>query len=198
MRSQIQPHFLYNTLSAIQNLCHGKAPEAEEALVSFSKYLRGNLDSLSQSEPIPFERELSHTREYLALEQKRFGERLMVEYDVRATEFNIPALSLQPMAENAVQHGVMERAEGGTVRISSEDTGDAFIVRVADDGVGFDVNVVRADGRSHVGIANVRSRLEQTCGGSLNIRSVQGQGTEAVIRIPKERRDKNERADDGR
>jgi hypothetical protein len=128
MRSQIQPHFLYNTLSTIQNMCHGKAPDAEEALVSFSKYLRGNLDSLSQSEPISFERELSHTREYLALEEKRFGKRLRVEYDIGAANFVIPALTLQPIAENAVQHGVMEREEGGTVRISSEETAEAFIV----------------------------------------------------------------------
>jgi two-component system LytT family sensor kinase len=195
MRSQIQPHFLYNALSTIQNLCHSGAPEAEEALISFSKFLRGNLDSLSQSEPIPFERELSHTQQFLLLEEKRFGQRMRVEYDIRAREFMIPALTLQPIVENAVQHGIVERMEGGTVRISTEETENAWVIRVTDDGVGFDVNEVREDGRSHVGISNVRDRLSQMCGGSLTIQSVPGKGTEAVIQLPKERGEKDERTD---
>lgn len=187
MRSQIQPHFLYNTLAAIQNLCYGRAPEAEEALISFAKFLRGNLDSLSQDGPISFERELSHTQEYLTLEKKRFGERLRVEYDIRAKEFFIPALTLQPIVENAVQHGVMARTDGGKVRISTEETDDVYLVHVKDDGVGFNVNEVKADGRSHIGIANVRDRLWQMCGGSLTLQSVPGQGTDAVICMPKGR-----------
>jgi len=118
MLSQIQPHFLYNALSVIQDLCHGKAPEAEQAAVEFSEFLRGNLDSLQADSPIPFEQELRHTQNYLSLEKKRFGDNLRVEYEIGATDFFIPALTLQPIVENAVRNGVMRQEEGGTVRVA--------------------------------------------------------------------------------
>ena len=185
MLSQIQPHFLYNSLASIQEMCHGKAPEAERSVVEFAEFLRGNLESLSQREPIPFERELAHTKNYLALECERFGGRLRTEYDIQITGFQVPALTLQPIVENAVQHGVMERVEGGMVRITTAETTDAYVVTVTDDGVGFDLTEERQDGRSHIGIANVRGRLAAICGGTLNIQSTPGCGTTAEIEIPK-------------
>lgn len=186
MLSQIQPHFLYNTLAVIQDMCHGKAPEAEQTIIEFAEFLRGNLDSLSQHKPILFEKELRHTGNYLALERKRFGDLLNVEYDIRADQFRLPALSLQPIVENAVRYGVMQRENGGTVRISSAETEHAYTVTVTDDGVGYDVMVPKQDGRTHIGITNVRNRLETMCGGSLTIKSDPGRGTVAVITIPKD------------
>lgn len=185
MLSQIQPHFLYNALSVIQNLCHGKAPEAEQATVQFAEFLRGNLDSLQADAPIPFSRELSHTQNYLWLEKQRFLDALRVEYDIQAVDFSIPALTLQPVAENAVRYGVTQKEDGGTVRISSRETPDAFVVTVEDDGAGFDPYTPKADGRTHIGIANVRDRLRVMCGGSLAISSTPGAGTVAVITVPK-------------
>lgn len=186
MLSQIQPHFLYNSLTAIQTLCHGKAPEAEESIVQFADFLRGNLDSLSQKDAIPFQKELTHTQNYLNLETRRFGEdTLHVEYNIEAKDFRIPALTLQPVVENAVRYGVMQREEGGTVWISSVETDEAFVVTVKDDGVGFDVSIPKADGRTHIGISNVRGRLEKMCDGSLTIESVPDKGTTSVITIPK-------------
>ncbi|MCI1723431.1 MAG: histidine kinase [Lachnospiraceae bacterium] len=186
MLSQIQPHFLYNTLTAIQTMCHGKAPEAEESIVQFSHFLRGNLDALSQSDPIPFRSELAHTQNYLNLEIKRFGENtLHIKYSIESEDFRIPTLTLQPLVENAVRYGVMQREEGGTVWISSVERSDSFVVTVRDDGAGFDVNVPKADGRTHIGINNVRNRLEKMCGGTLVITSVPDKGTTAVITIPK-------------
>ncbi|MDO4540899.1 MAG: histidine kinase [Syntrophomonadaceae bacterium] len=184
MLTQIQPHFLYNALCAIQDLCHGRAPEAEQATVEFSEYLRANLESLSAARPIAFEQELRHVRNYLSLEQKRFKEDLRVEYDIGPTLFRLPALTLQPIVENAVRYGIMQRECGGTVRISTAEKDGNYIVTVKDDGVGFDVNTPKADGRTHIGIDNVRSRLAQMCGGTLVIDSVPGVGTTAVLTIP--------------
>lgn len=186
MLSQIQPHFLYNALSVIQNLCHGKAPEAEQATVQFAEFLRGNLDSLQAADPIPFSQELSHTRNYLWLEKQRFEDDLRVEYDIQAVDFSIPALTLQPIAENAVHYGVTKKEGGGTVRISSRETDGAYLVTVTDDGAGFDPFAPKDDGRTHIGIMNVRDRLRTLCGGSLTITSTPGVGTVAVISVPKE------------
>ena len=186
MLSQIQPHFLYNTLAVIQDMCHGKAPEAEQTTIEFSEFLRGNLDSLGQSEPIPFEQELRHTKNYLSLEKRRFGDMLNVEYDIGTTSFRVPALTLQPIVENAVRYGVMQREDGGTVWISTIETQSGYVITVTDNGVGFSVTTPKSDGRTHIGISNVKSRLETMCRGSLSINSVAGKGTVAVISIPKE------------
>lgn len=185
MLSQLQPHFLFNALMAIQDMCHDKAPDAEAAVVEFAEYLRGNLDSLRRMEPIPFQQELSHTQNYLALESKRFAGKIHIEYDLRTERFSIPALTLQPIVENAVRYGVTQRVGGGTVRISSEERPGAYLVTVEDDGVGFDPENVKHDGRSHIGLNSVRSRLRDMCGGSLEVSSRPGKGTKVIICIPK-------------
>lgn len=189
MLSQIQPHFLYNALAAIQDMCHGKAPEAEQATIQFAEFLRGNLDSLQADSPIPFSQELKHTKNYLWLEQQRFEERLRVEYDIQVENFRVPALTLQPIVENAVRYGVTKKEHGGTVWVSSRKTDDAFVITVKDDGVGFDAYAPKTDGRTHIGITNVADRLRAMCGGSLTIDSTLGQGTTAVISIPRDQPD---------
>lgn len=186
MLSQIQPHFLYNALCVVQDLCHGKAPEAEEATAHFSEFLRSNLDSIKASAPIPFTQELVHAKNYLYLEKLRFDERLHVVYNIKTTDFNLPTLTLQPLTENAVRYGVTSKVEGGTVTIASWDDADAYYVSVTDDGVGFDANAIKNDGRSHIGISNVRGRLKSMSGGELVIESVPGRGTCAKIILPKE------------
>lgn len=185
MLSQIQPHFLYNTLTAIQELIQIAPQKADQAIGEFSDYLRGNLDSLSVATLIPFEQELNHTRHYLYLEQMRFEERLKVVYSIGTTRFRLPTLILQPIVENAVRYGITKRPEGGTVNISTIETEDAYVITILDDGVGFDPDKPREDGRSHTGITNVRQRLRVRCGGELTIESTLGVGTTAVIRIPK-------------
>lgn len=187
MLSQLQPHFLFNALMAIQDLCHGKAPEAEQAVIDFAEYLRGNINSLRYSEPIPFPQELAHTRNYLALESLCFVGKIRVEYDIRAEDFSIPVLTLQPIVENAVRYGVTQRVEGGCVRISTAEEANAYVLTVSDDGVGFDVNHPKPDERSHIGLKSVRSRLAELCGGSLDVASRPGEGTTVVITIPKRR-----------
>ena len=186
MLSQIQPHFLYNALNAIYYLCDEDPKAAQRTVKDFSDYLRVNLDSLSNSAPVSFDTELRHLKTYLNIEQLRFGERLNIVWDIRCTDFRVPALSVQPLAENAVKHGLCCRPEGGTLRISTEEKPDCFEVCISDDGVGFAVDSTPDDGRNHYGIENVRSRVESMCGGRLLLVSTVGVGTRAILKLPKE------------
>lgn len=183
--SQIQPHFLYNALTSIYRLCDVKPEAAKEAVSNFSKYLRGNLDSIKQTKMISFADELKHLQAYLSLEKMRYDDYLEIKYDIQAAEFFIPPLTVQPLVENAVNHGISDLPEGGCVTISTREHPDCYEIQVSDNGVGFDPNEQPADGRSHIGIANVRSRLNSMCHGTLDIISAPGKGTTAVIRIPK-------------
>ena len=189
MISQIGPHFIFNALTAIQELCYIDPQTASEAVGEFAHYLRGNLDSLSIKKPIPFEKELRHVEKYLSLEKKRFGDRLNIVYDIKTRDFLIPVLTLQPIVENSVKHGVTKREEGGTVSIATRETETDAVITVTDDGIGFDSRVPKRDERGqercHVGTENVRSRLVLMCGGSLSMQSEPGVGTTAVITIPK-------------
>ncbi|MEG0903521.1 MAG: histidine kinase, partial [Lachnospiraceae bacterium] len=185
MLSQIQPHFLYNTLTAICGLCDENPKEAKKVTAEFADYLRHNLESLTQSTPVPFEDELRHTKVYLGIEKKRFEQRLNIVYDIADINFRIPALTIQPIVENAVKHGVIRKKSDGTVTLSTREREDCYEIIIADDGVGFDVNEPLTDPDTHVGIENVRCRLWSICRGTLDIKSIVGEGTTAIIRIPR-------------
>lgn len=187
MVSQMQPHFIYNALTAIKYLCKHDPEMAAQTIDEFSGYLRGNIDSLTEKDTIPFEKELEHTRNYLAIEKKRFAERLNVTYQIETENFMIPPLTLQPIAENAVKHGICKKKGGGTLSIHVMETEHAHQIIVSDDGVGFDANVPvgARDGRKHIGIENVRERVKQRCRGTLKIESIPGKGTVVTIEIPK-------------
>ena len=187
MVSQIQPHFMYNALSSIAMLCTIDPKTARKATTTFAKYLRGNMDSIKQTNPVPFTQELEHLKKYLYIEQLRFGDMLNIEYDIQATDFVLPLLSIQPLVENAVKHGVGMKKQGGTVTISTRETLDAFEVIISDDGVGFDTSAERKDdGRSHIGMENTRKRIKEMCGGEVRIESKIGEGTVATVVLPKE------------
>ena len=187
MMSQIQPHFLYNSLGAIQELCDSDPKAAGNAVAMFSRYLRGNMESINQSGMIPFEKELEHTRLYLALEKMRFETALQVSYDIACTDFSLPALTLQPIAENAVRHGARgKKQKVGTVAVSSREYADRIEISVADNGPGFDPDAPQTDDcRTHIGIQNVRDRLQHACSGALRIESDPATGTVVTIVIPK-------------
>lgn len=185
MLSQIGPHFIYNTLSTIRHLCKKDQELAVKTIDEFSVYLRGNLDALSIQENIPFENELNHVRNYLAIEKTRFGDRLNIVYNIEDTDFMIPVLTIQPLAENAVKHGIMKKIEGGTLKISSYRTDDGHIVEIEDNGAGFEQNKeIKDDNMIHVGIQNVKSRLEMMCNGKIDVKSSIGSGTKITIFIP--------------
>lgn len=186
MVSQIQPHFMYNALSSIAMMCTLDPETAQDATVTFADYLRGNMDSLKQTAPVPFETELEHLKKYLYIEKLRFADLLTIEYDIQATGFQLPLLSIQPLVENAVKHGVGMTEDGGTVKISTRETDSAYEVIIEDNGVGFDVNAQKNDGRSHIGMENTKRRLRDMCGGEVIITSVIGKGTTAKVILPKE------------
>lgn len=189
MVSQIQPHFLYNTLSVIDYLCGSDVVLARKTIKAFSKYLRTNMESISSVAPVPFEKELEHTKTYLWIEKIRFDDLINIEYNIKETNFLIPSLTVQPLCENAVKHGLRRKENGGTIKLSTESDGDKIFITVEDDGIGFDVSVKPTDNRLHVGIENVRNRIETICKGKLEITSTPGEGTKAVIIL--EKKDEN-------
>ena len=186
MLSQMQPHFLYNSLTVIDQLCKTDVNMARKALASFSTYLRGNLNSLKRKGMIAFSEERKHIEAYLTLEQLRFGELLCVEYDIQADDFLLPVLSVQPLVENAVKHGLGDKEDGGTVTIATREEKDRYIVTVTDDGVGFVSGETKGNGE-HIGIENIRKRLASVCGGKLEIKSEVGHGTVVTVTIFRER-----------
>ncbi len=185
MLSQIQPHFLYNALNTIKYLTKKDPKTAEGAIVKFSSYLRANMDSLTQKEPVPFKKELEHVKNYIDIEQLRFGERLKIEYEISAEDFSVPPLTIQPIIENAIKHGVNQKPEGGTVILKTNEDKQNFYITVEDDGVGFDVNEIKDDGRSHVGFKNIKKRLQVMLNAETNVSSTIGEGTTVTIIIPK-------------
>ena len=176
---------IYNTLTTIQGLCDKDPALAKETTGQFAKYLRGNLDSLSQNENIPFSRELEHVKCYLSIEKKRFGDRVNVVYDIEEDGFMIPALTLQPIVENAVKHGLCKKDGGGTVWIHAYETDGINQIVIEDDGAGFDAESLLNDGKKHIGLHNVKSRLKDMCKGTIDVTSEIGKGTKVTIGIPR-------------
>ena len=185
MLSQIQPHFLYNTLNSIYQLCETNPMRARSLVNSFSEYLRNNLSSLEAPGLIPFATELSHVNTYLDIEKVRFEDTLEIEYDIKCVDFSLPVLTVQPIVENAVKHGTSKKRGGGTVKIMADEDNESYVITVSDTGCGFDPEKPKNDGNRHVGIENVRQRLINMCGGTLTIESKVGVGTLATIIIPK-------------
>ena len=184
MLSQIQPHFIYNTLGTIERMCLKDPEKAFHLVRNFSLYLRGNFSELDSVTPIRFSDELKHVEYYVNIEKVRFPD-MSIEYDVEITDFVLPALSVQPLVENAIKHGLMRLESGGTVVIRSYETPSHFCVEVTDDGVGFDTSLP-VEEKKHVGLRNIRGRLQAMVNGDLTIESQPGKGTKAVIMIPKE------------
>ena len=188
MMAQIQPHFLFNSLTAIRAAYRTDVDRGEQALTQFSEYLRHNMDALTEDRMIPLEKELQHVSHYLSLQQLRFGDKLQVRWELEATALRLPSLTLQPLVENAVTYGVRQNATGsGTVTIASREYEDRYELMVTDDGPGLMTdNELGDSNRSHIGLQNVRERLDLVCGGKLLLHSEPGAGVTATIVIPKE------------
>lgn len=182
MMTQIRPHFLYNTIATFKALCRKDPEKASDIADKFGAYLRQNLDSLSTVGRIPFRRELEHTKLYADIEMARFSN-VWVEYDIEDDDFTIPPLILQPMVENAIRHGVRIRKEG-LVKVITRRQPGYHEITIADNGIGFDVKTMTANGNQHIGVRNVKERIEAMCGGSLRIESKLETGTTVTIRIP--------------
>ena len=184
MMSQIRPHFIYNTLGSIEQLCEIDPQKAGALVHNFAKYLRGNFGELDNPRPIPISQEMEHVRYYISIEQVRFPDMTFL-FKMDSIDFCLPALTIQPIVENAVKHGLMKREKGGTIRVVSYETDTHYCVLVEDDGAGFDAAVMLHD-RSHMGIRNIRERLQTMVNGTIEIESTLGIGTKVRINIPKE------------
>lgn len=184
--SQIQPHFLYNSLGTIAELCRIDPEKAERTTIKFSSFLRANMDSLNSHAPIPFSKEIDHVENYLFLEQQRFGDRLRVVYNICSENFSVPSLSVQPLVENAVVHGVLRKKEGGCITISTSEGEEHYSITISDDGIGMERSKAMESlgNHAHVGIENVRNRIESMVNGTLKIDSDEN-GTTITIKIPK-------------
>lgn len=184
MMSQIRPHFIYNTLGSIEQLCILDPAQAGELVHNFAKYLRGNFGELDNPKPILMSQEMEHVHHYISIENVRFPD-MTFTFQMNSDDFNIPALTVQPIVENAIKHGLMKLAKGGTIHVVSYETDTHYCISVVDDGVGFDTNALNDD-RKHVGLRNIRERLKVMVNGTLEIESTPGVGTKVLISIPKE------------
>ena len=188
--SQLQPHFLYNTISAIRELCRQDPEQAFDGLGFFATYLRFNLDSLGSEKLIPFTKELNHIQTYLELEQMRFGEELVINYDIQVKDFYLPPLCVQPLVENAVKHGLCKKEGKGVLLLRTREQEDKILIEIQDDGVGFDVEKwnSKKEQTKHYGIENVSMLLKQMINAELMIDSEPQKGTTVRILIDKKKK----------
>ena len=184
MMSQIRPHFIYNTLGSIEQLCKIDPPKAGELVHNFAKYLRGNFGELDNPKPILMSQEMEHVHHYISIENVRFPD-MTFSFEMNSDDFHIPALTVQPIVENAIKHGLMKLQKGGVIRVATYETDTEYCISVEDDGVGFDTGAL-LDDRKHVGLRNIRERLKVMVNGTLEIESTVGVGTKVVVKIPKE------------
>ena len=178
---QMRPHFIYNTMMSIYYLCVQDSRKAQEVILSFTDYLRRNFTAIASEEPIPFSEELEHTRAYLAVEQAQFEDMLFVEYDIAEILFKVPPLTLQPIVENAVKHGMDPDGEPLHISIRTRRTDEGNEIIVEDNGSGFEPS---DDSEPHIALGNIRQRLELMCHGTMTITARNGGGAVVTITVP--------------
>ena len=185
MMSQIQPHFLFNTLSTIQALIEIDPERASHVIEEFAMYLRQNINSLNEESLVPVKKEIEHTRIYSDIEQVRFPT-IKIEYEIEDEDYLIPPLTIQPMVENAIRHGVRGKKHGW-VSVSTYQEGDYHVISIRDNGKGFDVEQMKEDIKNgdHIGVTNVHDRIIDMTGGTFTIESEVGEGTSITMKIPK-------------
>ena len=178
---QMRPHFIYNTMTSIYYLCEQDPKKAQQVVLDFTNYLRKNFNAVAGADTISFSEELEHTRAYLAVELSLFEDRLIVEYDTPFTRFRLPPLTLQPIVENAVKHGMDPDSDKPlTIAVRTENTNGGSRITVEDNGKGFDPS---SKSEPHTALDNIRERLKQQCGGTMKIVSESGR-TVVTIFIP--------------
>ncbi len=178
---QMRPHFIYNTMTSIYYLCEQNPKMAQQVILDFTSYLRKNFNAIASSELIPFNYELEHVRAFLSVELAQFEDNLMVEYDTPHTQFCVPPLTIEPIVENAIKHGLDPDSDPLRILIRTAKTASGNIVTIKDTGPGFDpTNVFE----SNNALSNIKQRLKLMCDGSITITSHEGEGTTVEIIIP--------------
>lgn len=169
-------------MMSIYYLIEQDAEKAKQVTLDFTTYLRNNFTAIAKPDTIPFEEELAHTKAFLAVEMVRHEGALFVDYDTPHTDFLLPPLTLQPIVENAVVHGVSPDLKALHISIRTRKTDEGSEITVKDTGEGFDTV---SDDTPHTALENIRQRLHTQCGGTLNISSRKNGGTTVTVFIPK-------------
>ena len=178
--SQIRSHFFYHTLNALQALIVLKPEAAYKMAGDFARYLRFSLDSVTADGGIgSFREELRAVRAYADINQQQLDGRLRMVYRIPEVDFPIPVLTIQPIVENAILHGIKPKVGGGTVTLTLEELEEHWKVTVSDDGVGFAQEDVQE--RGSIGMGNVRQRMARFPNSELRITSTPGMGTQVVL-----------------
>lgn len=189
MMAKIHPHFISNTLLTIQGLYHENIDEGDKIMNTFIRYLQQSFSNISVNEPIDFEVDLNHAMQYSEIALARWPD-MDIEYNITCTDFEIPYLTLQPLIENAVRHGLMPLEEGGKITVSTYEDNEYNYVSIVDNGVGFDINNPIShqfkNDRAHIGLSNVKDRIRIMSNGTLEIDSKIDEGTSILIKLPKE------------
>ena len=183
MQNQIRPHFIFNSLLAIKQLCIENPPVAAGAIQNFAGYLRTNLEAMTETGNVPFSMELACIKQYVALEQADPSSRFSIVYDIKYSDFQLPLLSVQPAVENAIRHGVSGMGNAGKVILSTAIEGNNIEIIVSDNGSG-DSSITKQQAKHRsLGIENTKERLKLLRGGSLTIAHT-GRGTIVRYTIP--------------
>ena len=185
LAAQIKPHFVNNCMQVILLLMEENPEKAREAMEVFAIYMRGSAELMNKAELVDFSEEMEFTENYIYLQKLRFGNRFEVIKDINERDFRIPALTVQPMVENAIKYAFQGRKRTGRIYISTEKTEGGYRITVKDDGIGFNRQLIGEDS-NHVGVQNVKNRVRMMTGGDLTIDSEPGEGTRIIIEIPKE------------
>lgn len=180
---QMRPHFIYNTMTSIYCMIEKEPKKAQQVTLDFTSYLRQNFTAIVKEEPIPFKEELEHTRAYLAVEQTRFEDDLIVEFDTPHIAFRLPPLTLQPIVENSVKYGVNPELDPLVIKVITRKTENGSEVIVEDTGAGFGKE---DNNEPHTALKNIRERLDIMCNGTLKISPRENGGTVVTIFIPKD------------
>ncbi len=178
---QMRPHFIYNSMLGIYYLCDQNPEKAKQVTLDFTTYLRKNFTAIASEDTIPFPDELEHTRAYLAVEQAQLEDVLFVTFDTPHTMFRLPPLTLQPIVENAVKHGMRSSSDPIHISVLTRQTDTSSVIIVEDDGPGYDPV---DDHQPHIALDNIRQRLELMCNGKLSITARKGGGTSVKVTIP--------------
>ncbi len=180
LRAQIKPHFVFNTLTCIEDLYHRSLSDGDAAMHRFSEFLRANVD-FDGKRTVPLEEELDYTETYFSLANMNAGGHVTLYYDIDFPDVEVPILTLQPFVENSMRHGRLSEREDGYIRISSSEEGGMVTLAVEDNGVGFDPAHIGA--ASH-GIRNAEDRLTALLGAAVTVTSAPGQGTKVTVTFP--------------